>query len=108
LTLPWADGEQLKAALRTGEGRERFLLAGLAAAAERNGIGPSAGQVYGLKIAPVLGGEISLANVEVIDFVVSVNLLGQIHEQVRNPPGTRISGASIQPRGGFAGDVPGP
>ena len=42
--------------------------------------------------APILGGELSVSNIQVIDFVVSINILGQLHRQVRDlPPGTRIS-----------------
>jgi len=100
LTRRWAHSEELKAALRTTEGQDRFLLAGLAAG-ERQGIAPGTRQVYGLQIAPVLGGQLNVDNLEVIDFVVGINILGQIHEQVRNlPPGTRISGFSVQPADG--------
>jgi hypothetical protein len=57
---------------------------------------PPPEQVYGFKIAPVLGGETGLSNVEVIDFVVGLNVLGQLHRQIRDlPPGTRISGFTI-------------
>jgi hypothetical protein len=98
LTRRWAHSEELKAALRTTEGQDRFLLAGLAVAAERQGIVPGARQVYGFKIAQVLGGQLNVDNLEVIDFVVGINILGHIHEQVRNlPQGTRISGFSVQP-----------
>jgi hypothetical protein len=96
LTREWATAEDLTAALNTPEGQDRYLLAGLAASAERQGITPTATQVYGFKIAPVLGGEVGLANVEAIDFVVSINLLGQLHQQVRDlPPGTKISGFTL-------------
>ena len=96
LTREWANAEDLTAALNTPEGQDQYLLAGLAAGAERQGITPTAKQVYGFKIAPVLGGAIGLANVEAIDFVVSVNLLGQLHQQIRDlPPGTKISGFKI-------------
>ncbi len=60
---------------------------------------PAARQVYGFKIAPVLGGQVAVSNVEVIDFVVSINILGQLHKQVRNlPPGTPITGVTIDGR----------
>ncbi len=99
LTRPWATAEELKAALNTAEGQDRYLLAGLAASAERQGIVPAARQVYGFKIAPVLGGQVAVSNVEVIDFVVSINILGQLHKQVRNlPPGTPITGVTIDGR----------
>lgn len=93
LTRPWATAEELKAALNTPEGQDRYLLAGLAASAERRGIMPTASQVYGFKIAPVLGGEVGLGNIEAIDFVVGIHILGQLHRQVRDlQPGTPISG----------------
>ncbi len=76
--------------------QDRYLLAGLAASAERRGIVPTATQVYGFKIAPALGGEMGVGNIEVIDFVVSVNILGQLHRQIRDlPPGTKISGFTV-------------
>jgi hypothetical protein len=99
LTRPWATAVELKAALGSAEGQDRYLLAGLAAGAERQGIVPAARQIYGFKVAPVLGGAIAVGNVEVIDFVVSVNILGQLHKQVRDlPPGTPISGITIADR----------
>ena len=39
---------------------------------------------------------LDISNVETTDFIVSLNLAGQIHEQIRNlPPGTRFSGLTI-------------
>lgn len=96
LIRPWATADDVKAALDTPDGQDRYLLAGLAASAERQGIMPTATQVYGFKIAPVLGGQIGLGNIEAIDFVVSINLLGQLHRQVRDlPPGTPIRGFTV-------------
>lgn len=96
LTCPWPDPAALEADLRTDEGQDQFLLAGLALAAERRGLVPTDAQVYGFTAPPVLGGAVDLGNVEVIDFVVSLNIAGQIHEQVRDlPPGTPISGITI-------------
>jgi len=96
LTREWVSAEDLTTALNISEGQDRYLLAGLAASAKRQGITPTATQVYGFKIAPVLGGEVGLANVEAIDFVVSINLLGQLHQQVRDlPPGTMFSGFTL-------------
>jgi Domain of unknown function (DUF1851) len=92
LTREWATAEEMSAALNTAGGQDRFLLAGLAARAEHEGITPASAQVYGFKIAPILGGELSVSNIQVIDFVVSVNILGQLHRQVRDlPPGAQIS-----------------
>jgi T6SS immunity protein Tdi1, C-terminal len=86
LTRPWESADDLKAELDTQAGQDRYLLASLAAAADLQGIVPDQAQVYGLRIPPVLGGEIDVSNLEVIDFVVSVNLLGQIHAQFRGLP----------------------
>jgi hypothetical protein len=100
LSREWGNAGELKAALSTPEGQDRFLLAGLAVSADQRGITPTATQVYGFKIAPVLGGEIGVDNIEAIDFVVSINILGQLHKQVRDlPPGTQISGFTVDSGG---------
>jgi hypothetical protein len=91
LSCRWPDPAALEADLRTDDGQDRFLLAGLALAAEKRGLVPAETQVYGFTAPPVLGGALDVDNVEVIDFVVSLNTAGQIHEQVRDlPPGTPI------------------
>jgi hypothetical protein len=96
LSRPWTTAEELQSSLNTAAGQGQYLLAGLAASAEQQGTVPTADQVYGFTIAPVLGGKIDLGNIEVIDFTVSLHILGQLHKQVRAlPPGTRISGITI-------------
>jgi hypothetical protein len=93
LTRAWADARALKADLATADGQDRYLLAGLAFAAESRGLIPAAGQVYDFKVPPVLGGALEVDNVQAIDFVVGLHIAGQLHDQVRGlPPGTRISG----------------
>jgi hypothetical protein len=70
--------------------------AGLAHAAERSGLVPTSAQVYDFRVPPALGGALEVDNLEVIDFVVSLNIAGQIHEQIRDlPPGTPISAVQI-------------
>jgi len=82
--------------LNTAEGQDRYLLAGLAQAAEQRGLGLAADQIYQFEHPRVLGGEVSPDNLGVIDFVVGLNIAGQIHEQVRDlPPGTPVSGITI-------------
>jgi hypothetical protein len=96
LTCPWPDPAALEADLRTDDGQDRYLLAGLALAAERRGLVPEEAQVYGFTAPPILGGALDVDNVEVIDFVVALDIAGQIHEQVRDlPPGTPITGITI-------------
>ena len=45
---------------------------------------------------PVLGGGFAVENIEVCDFVVAVNLAGQLHDL---PPGTRFSGIEVDESG---------
>jgi hypothetical protein len=96
LTRPWNTAEALNADLATTDGQDQYLLLGLAIAAEQRGIIPAANQVYAFTVPPALGGALDIDNIETIDFVVGMHIAGQIHDQVRNlPPGTRISGITI-------------
>ena len=52
LTRPWPDADALQADLNTAEGQDRYLMAGLAFAAERQGIIPSARQVLSFTVVP--------------------------------------------------------
>ncbi len=46
---------------------------------------------------PSWGSALEVDNVETIDFVVGLNIAGQLHDQIRGlPPGTRISGFTIR------------
>lgn len=51
LARPWSDADALQAELNTAAGQDRYLMAGLAFAAERQGIIPSARQVLSFKVA---------------------------------------------------------
>ncbi len=83
-------------ALCTPEGQEHYLLGGLVDRAIREGKSLGTGQCYDFKVHPALGGAIDYDNVEICDFVVAVDIRGQIHEQTRHlPQGTRISGVKI-------------
>jgi hypothetical protein len=87
---------ELQAVLDTPDGQDELLLGGLAHAAWQAGIVPDASQVLTFTIPPVLGGSFAVTNIEVSDFVVTVNLAGQLHEQTRDlPPDTPISGFTI-------------
>ena len=53
-------------------------------------------EVYDLAPPPILGGPLKVENITKMDFVVALNIAGQIHDQVRGlPPGTKISGVTI-------------
>jgi hypothetical protein len=96
LTRVWADVAELHTNLSTEMGQGRYLLAGLALAAERVGkiLGPN--QVYDLMPPPILGGNFDVEHVTVADFVVTLNIGGQLHEQIRQlPPGTPITGFNV-------------
>ncbi|MER7244440.1 hypothetical protein [Kribbella sp. NPDC000426] len=96
LTRPWATADDLRAELNTEDGQDQYLLAGLAFGAESRGVVPGPDQVYSFAHPPQLGGELGVGNVEVLDFVVSLHILGQIHTQTRDlPPGTPISGFTV-------------
>lgn len=96
LSRPWETTEQLRAALATDDGQDHYLLGGLALEAAQRGLTPGPDQVYGFKVPPRLGGTVSADNIEVVDFVVGLDVLGQIHEQVSQlPPGTTISGITV-------------
>lgn len=96
LQRPWGSLEELKASLETEEGQDRYLLSGLALGAAARGILPGDTEVYAFTTPPVLGGSVDLDNIEAADFVVAVNLAGQIHAQVKDlPPGTPIAGVTL-------------
>jgi len=92
----WPDGASLRAAINTHQAQDEYLRAGLVHAATEAGLVPGPDQVLSFKVPPVLGGELSVENLEIADFVVAVHIAGQIHEQVRSlPPGTSVSGITI-------------
>jgi len=96
LTPSWATGAELQAALNTPDGQDRYLMAGLVMAAAEAGLTPTGNQVLGFTVPPVLGGGFDVDNVELVDFVVSLGISGQIHQQVKDlPPGTTITGLRV-------------
>jgi len=99
LAPAFSDVDEMRRVLSTAEGQDRFLTAGLALAAAERGLIPGARQVYAYSTPPVLGGPVSVDNLEVMDFVVWLSFTGQLHDQVRNlTPGTRISGFAVDGR----------
>ena len=58
---------------------------------------PNKQQCYSFVLPPILGGKIESGNVQIMDFVVSVSLTGQIHRQVKDlPEGAQILGFKIE------------
>jgi Domain of unknown function (DUF1851) len=68
-------------------------------------------QVYDFVPPPVLGGGFDVDHIVATDFVVALNIAGQLHRQVKDlPPGTQISGLTIDSEppstaAGAAGDI---
>lgn len=92
----WPDAASLQAAINTSQGQDEYLLIGLFRDAATAGLEPGPEQVLSFRVPPVIGGELAVENLEVTDFVVAVNMAGQIHEQIRDlPPGTPISGFTV-------------
>jgi hypothetical protein len=93
----WDDTEACRAALRTVDGLDRYLLAGLAEAARERGVNAGSTEVLCFNVPPVLGGPMTADDIQTIDFVVGVDIAGQVHQQVKDmPPGTQISGFEIR------------
>jgi hypothetical protein len=96
LTRDWASAEELQAALNTPEGQSRYLMAELVGVASEQGLEPGPTEILSFRVPPMLGGELSLENLEVADFAVTADVFGQIHEQLRDlPPGTPITGIML-------------
>ena len=92
----WADVAAFQAGINTTDAQSEYLMVELAQDAAGIGLTPGAGEILSFRVPPVLGGEVSPDNLEVADFVVSIDIAGQIHGQVASlPPGTPISGITI-------------
>lgn len=96
LTRPWASRDEIQADLDSESGQDQYLLGGLAMAAERSGIELGPSQVYDFMVPPTLGGSFSVENVTAAEFVVAMNMAGQLLQQVKElPPGSPITGLSV-------------
>ncbi|MCB1236348.1 MAG: DUF1851 domain-containing protein [Verrucomicrobiae bacterium] len=97
LTKVCESRNELEAILRTEDGENHFFFAGFVERAEREGMRLNEGECYDFSINPVVGGKLEYENVEPRNFVVAVNIAGQLHEKVRNlPDGARITGFTIE------------
>lgn len=92
LKREWDTLDELEAVLNTGAGQEKYLMVELAQELHDRGLLPGEGEVYDFTHPVALGGELEADNVEVVDMVMSIDILGQIHDQVRRiPPGARVN-----------------
>jgi hypothetical protein len=61
------------------------------------GVLPGKNQCISFIKPPILGGELSPDNLELTNAAVHLSIAGQIHRQVKDlPPGTKISGVSVE------------
>lgn len=92
----WSDAAALQADINNPQAQDEYLMIGLVHAADAAGLAPGDGQVLSFKVPPVLGGALDPENLEHADFVVAVNIAGQIHERVKTlSPATPITGLTI-------------
>jgi len=83
---------ELTAMLQDAEVRDSLLFGGLVIGARNEGLMLEAGECYDFKVAPVLGGQMRVDEMQKLSFVVKLHIAGQLHEQIKDlPPGTRIN-----------------
>lgn len=88
--------DELGTMLRASDARDEVLFEGLVIGARNRGLMLDAGECYDFKIAPVLGGQMSVDEIGKLSFVVKLNIAGQLHEQVKDlPVGTKIDKVTI-------------
>jgi hypothetical protein len=88
--------EELQEILNTEEGQDHYLMAGLALAALESGLNIGEGQCLDFKVSPVLSGPLTVENIDVMSFALSLDIAGQIMKQIKDlPPGTKIDKITI-------------
>ena len=88
--------EALDRSFSTEEGQDLYLLSPFVDRAIRDGLVLSTSQCYDFIHHPIIGGEIAYEDIERRDFVVALNLRGQLHDQTRHlKAGTKISGFKV-------------
>jgi hypothetical protein len=93
LARPWGSSDSMESELQLPDAQEPSLRASLAIVAVQKGIRLAAGEIYDFVQPPSLGGALDAENLRPMDFVVAINIAGQIHTQIVDlPPGTRVSG----------------
>lgn len=104
LSRPWENHSGMESVLATDQGKDQFLMNELALAAHAQGLVLKPNEVYNFVPPPVLGGKLDPGHMVTMDFVVALNIAGQIHGQIKDlAPGTRISGITVD--GAPPGDV---
>lgn len=87
---------ELTAVLQDAEARDSLLFGGLVIGARQRGMILEPGECYDFRMAPILGGQMGVDDLERLSFVVKLHIAGQLHEQVKDlPPGTKINQVTI-------------
>ncbi|RQP21146.1 DUF1851 domain-containing protein [Piscinibacter terrae] len=83
--------EHFVSAIDEGDNANEWLAIPLVDACVASGMALGAGQCYGFKVPPMLGGAYEVSNLEPTSLAVHYGLLGQIHRQTKDlPDGTQI------------------
>lgn len=92
LAQPWPDQAAMQAELNTRPGQVTYLRVGLARAARDQAVALDPSQVYDFRHPPALGGAMDVSNMSAADFVTTLGMAGQIHEQIKDlPPGAQVN-----------------
>lgn len=84
--------DEFFAQVDAGDNADNWLLISLTDNCVAAGITLTQGKCYGYKVAPVLGGEYKVENIEAQDLLVHFGFLAQIHQQIKDlPDGAQIS-----------------
>ncbi len=83
LTRAWASRVVMEFTLTSPVGRDRYLLGQMAAAAEEREITINEHDVYAFVPPPIVRGGLDADSLQSLDFVVALNISGQIHQQIR-------------------------
>jgi hypothetical protein len=79
---PVADsGQELRALMEDEENQELWFMPVFVSGMQRAGKFRGKGQCYGYKIPPMIGGEISVANLTLMDIEVWQRICSEIHRQ---------------------------
>jgi hypothetical protein len=91
-----ASGEEFRALLRDKDFVVEHFVPIIVVRMREKGYTLEAGQLYGFRTPPVLGGEYSADNLEPTDIDVHFAVIGQAHQRLRNvPAGTAVETIEI-------------
>jgi hypothetical protein len=72
--------------LRAEDAQNKWLMREWVTLCKASGFFLTKDQCYGWRVAPVLGGKLALANIQVFDMYVYLSVTGQLHRQLKGLP----------------------